>query len=147
MSYREYPAHPLVGVGALIHSGKRILLIKRRFEPNRGRWSLPGGLLETGETLEEASRREVKEELGIGVSIERMYHVSDEIIKDQRGRPRFHYVLIDFLASPMAGEITLNGESEEYAWFDPEKVLELDVSENTRAIVTKYIEEHVESRH
>ncbi len=149
---REYPAHPLVGVGALVHDGEgRVLLIKRRFEPNKGRWSLPGGLLETGETLVFAGRREVREELGVEIEVEELFQVSEEIIKDAEGKTRFHFVLVDFLAkvSPNGATITLNDESDSFNWFEPEQVKALDASENTRLIVRKYLEERLggQSRH
>ncbi|HUH99942.1 MAG TPA: NUDIX domain-containing protein [Nitrososphaerales archaeon] len=141
-SSREYPAHPLVGVGALIHDGDgRVLLIKRRFEPNEGRWSLPGGLLETGERLEQAARREVREELGVEVKIERLFQVSEEIIGDESGKTRFHFVLVDYLAAlerPWE-KITLSEESEGFEWFDPPAIEEMDVSENTKVIVRMYL--------
>ena len=148
---REYPAHPLVGVGALIHDEEgRILLIKRRFEPNKGRWSLPGGLLETGETLVFAGRREVREELGVEIEVEELFQVSEEIIKDAEGKARFHFVLVDFLAKLSGGAtITLNEESESFKWFEPDDVDGLDASENTRIIVGKYLKERLgrQSRH
>ncbi len=143
-SDREYPAHPLVGVGALIHDREgRVLLIKRKFEPNKGRWSLPGGLLETGEALIEAGRREVREELGVELEVEGLFHVSEEIIKDSAGKTRFHFILVDFLASlkPEGATITLNEESESFKWFTPDQVGGLETTENTRRIVEKYLRE------
>ena len=143
-SDREYPAHPLVGVGALIHDSEgRVLLIKRKFEPNKGKWSLPGGLMETGEKLIEAGRREVREELGVELDIEGLFHVSEELIRDEAGKTRFHFVLIDFLASlaERDAKVTLNDESESFAWFAPEAVAGLDTTENTRGIVQKYLKE------
>jgi 8-oxo-dGTP diphosphatase len=149
---REYPAHPLVGVGALVHDEEgRVLLIRRRFEPNKGKWSLPGGLLETGETLVFAGRREVREELGVEIEVEELFQVSEEIIKDAEGKTRFHFVLVDFLAklSPGGATITLNEESDGFKWFEPDDVEGLDASENTRIIVRKYLKERLgrQSRH
>jgi 8-oxo-dGTP diphosphatase len=138
---REYPAHPLVGVGALIHDEQgRVLLIKRKFEPNKGRWSLPGGLLETGEALVEGGKREVREELGVEVKVEELFQVSEEIVRDKGAEVRFHFVLVDYLASvqPMGARITLNGESESFKWFGPEEVEGLDLSENTKRIILRY---------
>ena len=143
-SDREYPARPLVGVGALIHDGQgRVLLIKRKFEPNIGKWSLPGGLLETGERLIEAGRREVREELGVELDVEGLFHVSEELIRDDAERTRFHFVLVDFLASlaPPDAKVVLNEESESYEWFKAEEVAGLDTSQNTRVIVEKYVKE------
>ena len=135
---REYPAHPLVGVGALIYSGGKVLLIKRRFEPNKDRWSLPGGSLETGETLEEGCRREVMEELGLKLGALELFQVSEEIIPDGRGRTRFHFVLVDFLAKPLGKRVTLNEESEEFRWVTPREAMRLETTGNTRRIVEKF---------
>jgi 8-oxo-dGTP diphosphatase len=146
-SDREYPAHPLVGVGALIHDREgRVLLIKRRFEPNKGRWSVPGGLLETGETLVEAGRREVREELGVEIEVEELFQVSEEIIRDRESKARFHFVLVDYLATlqPADAKITLNEESERFMWFKPKEVEVIDTTENTRLIIAKYVRQ---SRH
>jgi len=141
---RTYPARPMVGVGALIHDREgRILLVKRRFEPNKGRWSLPGGMLETGEALADGARREVREELGTELKIQWLFQVAEEIVKDAQEKTRYHFVLVDYLASldPPGAKVKLNEESEKYAWFRPEEVEGLDVSDNTRRIVEKYLRE------
>jgi 8-oxo-dGTP diphosphatase len=142
---REYPEHPLVGVGGFIHRDGKVLLIKRKFEPNKGRWSLPGGLLEVGEDPEEAAKREVREELGIEVVTEGILQVANEVIKDGQGRVRYHFVLVDYLMRPLGDKITLNEESEEYAWFEPSAVEELNTTKNTRIIVRKYVETRMTS--
>jgi ADP-ribose pyrophosphatase YjhB (NUDIX family) len=137
---REYPEHPLVGVGGFIHKDGKILMIKRKFEPNKGRWSLPGGLLEIGEAPEEGAKREVREELGLEVDVEGLLHVANEVIKDDQGRIKYHFVLIDYLMRPLGDRITLNEESEEFAWFEPSSVENLNTTENTKMMVRKYAE-------
>jgi 8-oxo-dGTP diphosphatase len=137
---REYPEHPLVGVGGFIHKEGKVLMIKRKFEPNKGRWSLPGGLLEVGEDPEEAAKREVREELGLEVAVEGLLQVANEVIPDDAGRVRYHFVLVDYLMKPLGDKITLNEESEEYAWFEPSAVEGLNTTNNTRLIVKKYLE-------
>jgi len=137
---REYPEHPLVGVGGFIHRDGRVLLIRRRFEPNRGRWAPPGGLLEVGEDPAEAARREVREELGLEVEVEGLLQVANEVIRDEQGRVRFHYVLIDYLMRPLGEEITLNEESDGFAWFEPSAVEGLDATANTKLIARRYAE-------
>src|SRR5437870_5743080 len=97
---REYPDHPFVGVGALVHRGGKVLLVRRAKEPNKGRWIIPGGLVELGEKLEQAVLREVKEELGFDASIDLMLDVASEVALDDEERVKYHYVLIDFLVSP-----------------------------------------------
>lgn len=139
---RVYPVRPMVGVGALIYDGEgRILLIKRRHDPNKGRWALPGGMQETGETLAEAAVREVREELGVELNLGGVFQVVDEIIRDAEGRVRYHFVIVDFLAtfSPPGARIRLNDESESYSWYKPEEVGRLDVSDNTLRIVDKFM--------
>ena len=140
-SRREYPDRPMLGVGGFIHRDGLVLLILRRFEPNKGRWTLPGGLLELGEAPEEAARREVREELGIEVELEGVLQVANEVIRDEQGRVRYHFVLIDYLMSPLRGEIKLNDESEEYRWFKAEEVESLNTTANTKLIARKYLEE------
>jgi 8-oxo-dGTP diphosphatase len=142
---REYPEHPLVGVGGLIHRDGKILLIKRKFEPNKGRWSLPGGLMEIGEDPEGAARREVREEIGIEVKVEGLFQVANEVIRDGEGKVRYHFVLVDYLMAPAGGEIALNEESEAYDWFEPEAIEGLDVTKNTLLIARKYSESREKS--
>jgi len=139
-SRREYPEHPLVGVGGLITKDGSVLLIKRKFEPNRGLWSLPGGLLEVGEDPEDAARREVREELGLEVKVEGLLQVANEVIRDDLGRVKFHFVLVDYLMTPLGEEVKLNEESDEFGWFKPEAIEELETSMNTKLIVRKYAE-------
>jgi 8-oxo-dGTP diphosphatase len=136
---REYPEHPLVGVGGFIHKDGKVLLIKRKFEPNKGKWSLPGGLLEVGEDPEEAAKREVREEVGLGVVVEGLLQVANEVIRDDSARIKYHFVLIDYLMRPVGDQITLNEESEAFGWFEPSAVDRLDTTKNTRLIVGKYV--------
>ncbi|MDA4135383.1 MAG: NUDIX hydrolase [Thaumarchaeota archaeon] len=129
-----------MGVGGFIHKEGKVLMIKRKFEPNKGRWSLPGGLLEVGEDPEQAAKREVREELGLEVAVEGLLQVANEVIPDAAGRVRYHFVLVDYLMRPVGDKITLNEESEEYAWFEPSAVEGLNTTNNTRLIVKKYME-------
>lgn len=135
---REYPEHPLVGVGGVIHKDGKFLMVRRRFEPNKGRWALPGGLLELGEDPEEAAKREVREELGLEVEVEGLLQVANEVILDDAGKVRYHFVLVDYLMRPVSEKITLNEESDAYDWFDPSALEGLNITANTRLIASKY---------
>ncbi len=139
-SRREYPEHPLVGVGGFIHKEGKVLLIRRKFDPNKGRWAPPGGLLEIGEDPQEAARREVREELGLEVEVEGPFQVANEVIKDEEGRIKYHFVLVDYLMRPLGEKVTLNEESDEYAWFEPSAVEVLEATANTKLITRKFAE-------
>jgi len=145
-SRREYPEHPLVGVGGFIHREGKVLLIRRKFDPNKGRWAPPGGLLEVGEDPEQAARREVREELGLEVEMEGLLQVANEVIKDEEGRIKYHFVLVDYLMRPLGEKITLNEESDEYAWFEPSAVEGLETTANTKLITRKFAEVMKERR-
>jgi len=96
---REYPVSPIVGVGAVVFQADCVLLVRRAKAPLAGEWSLPGGAVELGETLEQAIRREVAEETGLTVAVVKVLEALDHIEQDASGRIRFHYVLVDFLCS------------------------------------------------
>lgn len=110
MSQREYPLSPIVGVGAVVLHGDSVLLVRRAKAPLTGEWSLPGGAVELGETLEEAIVREVAEETGLTVAPIQMLKAFDHIDRDSDGRIHFHYVLVDFLCGvPLAEQQAADG--------------------------------------
>ena len=102
---REYPKLPMVAVGAVVKKGDSIVLVKRTHEPGKGFWSIPGGLVELGETVKDAVKREVREETGLSVKIDKLIDVIDNIVYDRPGRLKFHYVLVDFLVHPVGGKV------------------------------------------
>jgi 8-oxo-dGTP diphosphatase len=113
---REYPLAPVVGVGAVVLDGDRVLLIRRGNEPMKGQWSLPGGALEVGETLVEGVRREVLEESGLEVEPVALIEVFDRISRDPDGRIRFHYVLADYLCRVTGGELCCATDAVDARW-------------------------------
>jgi 8-oxo-dGTP diphosphatase len=127
---REYPDAPVVGVGAVILDQERVLLVRRGQEPLKGQWSLPGGALELGETLEDGIRREVREETGLEVEPVRIVKVFDHISHDEDGRIRYHYVLIDYLCRVTGGSLACASDAVDAkwtAWDDLEGVAEFTV--------------------
>ena len=102
---RQYPQRPVVGVGGVVLVKGRVLLVRRRHEPLAGRWSLPGGVVELGETLETGLRREMEEETGLEVTVGPVVDTFDRITRDDAGRVQFHYVLVDFLCWPVGGAL------------------------------------------
>ena len=124
---RRYPSRPLIGVGALIRRNGEILLIKRATEPNKGRWTLPGGLVELGEEARAAIRREVLEEVGLTIEVGALIGVYDIIKRDFKGIVEFHFVTIDFLAKPVGGTLRPNREVEDARWVNPSEIRRLDL--------------------
>jgi ADP-ribose pyrophosphatase YjhB (NUDIX family) len=141
---REYPDHPFVGVGAVVINinGDRALLIRRGTAPQRGEWSLPGGVLECGETLRAAVAREVCEETGLLVEVGEMLGVYERIVPgdvitvDDR-RVRFHYVLIDFLCRPLSGELKAGSDAADARWFAREELPALNLTHDANDVIGK----------
>jgi len=129
---RVYPSAPLVGVGAVAIKNGKILLVKRAFDPGAGKWSIPGGLVEVGEKLSEACTRETEEETGIKVEILELINVFDMIDRDEAGKTKYHYVLVDFLAKPVGGEERKSEEVTEIAWVDYQEAKGMDLTKTAR---------------
>ena len=126
---REYPDHPRVGVGAVVLHENRVLLVKRGKPPALGKWSLPGGLVHLGETTREAVVREVGEECGVRIKVADVAGVVDRVIRDEAGRIRYHYVLVDYLAFPEATRVTPGSDAADVRWVEIDRLAELDTTE------------------
>lgn len=116
---REYPDAPIAGVGAVIVRDGQVLLIRRGQQPLQGQWSLPGGAVELGETLEEAICREVLEETGLIVEPVEVVKAFDRISRDPQGRVQYHYVLVDFLCQVTGGALACATDALEARWAGP----------------------------
>ncbi len=112
----EYPEAPRVGVGAVVTRDGRVLLVKRGKPPNQGLWAIPGGRVELGETLHQAAERELLEETGITVRAGSPIYTFDVILRDDDGRVRFHYVIVDMLADYISGEPRAGDDAQEVGW-------------------------------
>ena len=134
---REYPEYPLIGVGAVIVEKNRALLIRRAHAPLLGEWSLPGGVLECGETLRDAAIREAREETGLVVEVAEMLGVYERVIRSDDARVRYHYVLIDFLCRPVAGELKASSDAAEAGWFTREELPALKLAVDANDVVRK----------
>ena len=134
---RDYPEQPIIGVGAVIVSGGRVLLVRRDTEPLRGEWSVPGGMLELGETLRDGVRREVLEETGVEVEPGEVLDVFDSIFTDGLGRTQYHYVLIDYLCRPVSGEARPGSDVSDVRWVGVEALSAMGLRESIEQVVRK----------
>jgi 8-oxo-dGTP diphosphatase len=140
VSDREFPPRPVVGVGAVVVEGDRVLLVRRANEPLKGEWSLPGGAVELGETLDAAIAREVKEETGLEVEVGPIVDVLDRLGFDADGRPRFHYVLVDFICRPRGGTLVSGSDAADAVWAHMIELGEYGVAESTVGVIVKAID-------
>lgn len=125
----------MIGVGVVVWHGDRVLLIKRSKPPRAGQWSLPGGAQHLGETLGEAAERELREEAGIGVDLGEIVATLDLIERDDDGRVRYHYTLVDFTAEALSFELQPGDDAADARWFDRHDLDGLGLwSETTRII-------------
>ena len=113
---RLYPENPLVGVGVLIRDIDRYLLIKRAADPDKGLWSIPGGIVEIGEKAEDAARREVKEETNLDVDVIEVLDVINKIVMDEESRVKFHFIIIDYLAEFKEGALKASSDALDARW-------------------------------
>ena len=134
---RRYPQRPLLGVGALIFERGEILLVERGKEPLKGYWSLPGGLLELGERLDVAIRREVREETGLDVEPLSVFEIFERIMPDAQGRTEYHYVLIDYLCRVAGGELHAASDVSGVAWVPERRLCEYRLTEGTLAVIER----------
>jgi 8-oxo-dGTP diphosphatase len=137
MSSRAYPDRPIVGVGAVIVHQGRVLLVRRGSPPLQGEWSLPGGVVELGETLRAAAEREAREETGLIVKAGEVLEVLDRIIPGQGGAPEYHYVLIDFLCSVVEGRLRAGGDAADVRWASPEELAEFRLESPAMRVIQK----------
>lgn len=150
---RIYPARPIAGVGAAvlmtaadveqfgggmrISAGLAVVLVKRRFEPLAGEWSLPGGTLEVGETLRDGVVREIHEETGLRVDVGPVIEVMDRITRDPDARVRFHFVLIDYLCRPAGGRLAHASDVSEVVVADPQDLEPYGLTAESRGVIRR----------
>ncbi len=128
------PGHPQVGVGGVVLSDQRVLLIRRGKQPLVGRWSIPGGTVESGETLEQALVREMAEETGLEVEPLELLTVFDRIERDG-DRVVFHYVIADYLCRCLSGTARAGSDALEVRWVGPEELEQLDLTAKALEVV------------
>jgi 8-oxo-dGTP diphosphatase len=134
---RRYPKRPILGVGAIILERDRVLLVERGRSPLKGFWSLPGGVLETGERLEDGIRREVREETGLEIRSLKVVEIFERIMFDQKGKPEYHYVLIDYLCRVAGGKLAAADDVSRVAWVPRDELKRYRITEGTVPVIRK----------
>ncbi len=139
-SHREYPDRPVVGVGGVVISDGRALVVRRGGPPLEGRWSIPGGMLETGETLYEGVRRELAEETGMDVRVVELIEVFERISLDAAGKTKYHFVVLDYLCEAVGGEARAGSDVTDVAWATPSELGRYSLTETATRVIEKAFE-------
>jgi 8-oxo-dGTP diphosphatase len=134
---RQYPDRPIVGVGGVIVDAGKVVLIRRKYEPLKGHWSLPGGMVEVGEPLETALTREMQEETGLVVDVGPVIEVFDRITHDEHRRVRYHFVLIDYVCWPSAGTLQAGSDVDAAIWAEPAALAGYSLTEKASAVIER----------
>jgi 8-oxo-dGTP diphosphatase len=143
---REYPDHPMIGVGGVVIDNGRTLLIRRGSAPLQGEWSIPGGLLEVGETIEHAVVRELAEETGLEVQVIELIEVFERIFpappsadgtQGDPARPQYHFVILDYLCEIRGGTIAAASDALEFAWAGEEELAKFNVTVAVKRVLQK----------
>ena len=137
---RKYPDRPYVGVGAVIVQGGEVLIVKRKYDPLAGQWSLPGGGVELGETLEDAVVREMREETGLDIEVGPVIEVFDRITRDSNGDVRYHFVLVDYLCWPVGGELRASSDVEDARFVDPADLPQYNLTLKANQVIERALE-------
>lgn len=128
MVKRLYPNQPVIGVGAIIVCDVKLLIEKRKSAPGKGKWSVPGGLVELGESTEQAVIREVKEETGLDAENPELIDVVNNIIFDEKGKVEYHFVIVDYFLRLKGGELKAADDAEELKWVSLDEVEEHNIT-------------------
>jgi ADP-ribose pyrophosphatase YjhB (NUDIX family) len=135
---REYPEAPIVSVGLIVSQGDRVLIVQRGKEPAKGKWSIPGGAVNVGESLRSAGEREVREECGIVARAGALAEVFESITADG-ARTRFHYVVIDFLAEYVSGVLTPGSDSMDARWVTRAELAAYEMTDRARELLLRLL--------
>jgi ADP-ribose pyrophosphatase YjhB (NUDIX family) len=132
---RTYPDRPILGVGAVIFDGDRVVLVRRAHPPLSGAWTLPGGAVDAGETLSGAIIREVREETGLDVAVGPLVELVEHVDRDDAGRVRYHFVIADFLCRIRSGQPRASSDASELRLVGPATLAEMELPGRTRAVI------------
>ena len=131
----ERPARPVLGAAAVVVHDGRVLLIRRGQAPDAGQWSIPGGAVDLGESVEDALRREVREETGLEIAVGAFLEIYERVERDRDGGVRFHFVVLDYAATLLGGTLQAGDDAAEAAWVDPADLDRYAVAESIRRLI------------
>ncbi len=134
---RIYPQHPRLGVGVVIFKDELVLLIKRGKEPNKGIWTVPGGLVQIGESVEQAAHREILEECNITINLAGLIDYFEFVEKDDEQKIKYHYVVLDFAAEYVSGNLLALTDAEDAKWVNPDQLENWEITEKTLMLINK----------
>jgi 8-oxo-dGTP diphosphatase len=133
----QYPERPVVAVGVLLLDGERVLLVQRATPPSVGRWTVPGGKVELGETLEEAAARELREETGLDCTLGPVVEVLDRVLRDAAGRVEFHYVILDLVGTAPRGTLTAGSDCADARWVPFDELSRYDLTDGLAKVIAR----------
>ncbi|MGB6875641.1 MAG: NUDIX hydrolase [Candidatus Acidiferrales bacterium] len=134
---REYPERPIIAVGGVVIHDSQILLIRRGQPPLEGRWSIPGGILEIGETIAEGIERELKEETGIQVRVLDLIEIYENVLRDKENELQYHFVILDYLCEFVEGTARPGGDVTEVVWASEQQLESLSVTGAAKRVIRK----------
>jgi len=137
---RKYPDRPYVGVGAVIVQDGRVLIVKRKYDPLAGQWSIPGGAVEIGETLEGCVAREMLEETGLEIEVGPVIEVFDRITRDDLGKVRYHFVLVDYLCWPAGGHLQAGSDVADARFVEPSDLGQYQLTTKAMEVIARALE-------
>ncbi len=134
---REYPKRPIASMAACVFKDDKILIIQRANPPSQGMWSLPGGMIELGETIQETTKREVAEECGIEIEVGDVFHAANLIVPDEKGDIKYHYVITYLIAYYKNGEAKPGSDAMDIKWVTIEELTKFDINPVARENIIK----------
>jgi 8-oxo-dGTP diphosphatase len=142
MNERSYPDRPWVGVGGIVFQEDKVLLVKRGKEPGLGKWSIPGGAVDVGETVNRAIQREIEEETGLLVEVLDLVEIFERIIPDTEGRILYHYVLLDYWCRMKDGQLKANSDAADAGFFPVVSLKGMNLPQETERVILKAYEKY-----